>query len=246
MKGARLSKLAWLILMVAGTGVHCSAQEAYFFRVVSTQETCIVSLDPQGVLTWNNTVSNAQYRIEGARSLQGPWTTNLLNNEIQRTGLVVQARVPLYAVAGEVIVGIRADVSLEQANSWMQSYGLIWVPSFPTTFGCWVKVLSGSPGEYIPVLEASDLVSWAKQRGKPGGEPGVAYIMVQFNELATQDTAQQLINSIPGLQVDSFVVAPKYGLVYVPAGTEEMWIQIFESDPFVRYAELNQIMVLYN
>lgn len=245
MKNARLLGVAWLLLMLIAALDRCAAQEAYFFRIVSTQETSIVSMDCQGVLTWNNAVSNAPCRIEGTRSLHGPWKTNLICWQFERTNLLARARVPLYAAAGEILVAFEDTVSVQQANSLIQSNGLIWESHFPTTFRWWVKVTSGLPSDYIPLLEASDIVLWAQQRGKPDGEPGADYLLVQFNTLATQEAAEQLIGSFPGLQLDTLLVSLKWGLVYVPAGTEQNWIQLFESNPLVRYAELNAIVTTY-
>jgi hypothetical protein len=115
---------------------------------------------------------------------------------------------------------------------------------FPHAFAYWVKVVSGTPTNYIASLEASDLVGWAKQRGKSDGEPGASYLLVQFTTRATQETAQQLIASFPGLQLDAFLVAPNWGLVYVPAGTEQLWIGRFLTHPEVRDAELNRIVTI--
>jgi hypothetical protein len=231
--------------LLLGSGATAFGQDARFFRIVSTQQTSVVSIDCHGVLSWVNSVSNAPCRIEARSTLNSNWTSNFPTTTLQGSGLLARVRVPLFAAAGEIIVGFQDTVSEAQANALVQSYDLVWLSEFPHDFAYWVKVVSGAPADYIPSLESSDVVGWAKQRGKSDGEPGVSYLLVQFNNRATQETAQQLIASLPGLQLDSFLVAPKLGLVYVPEGAEELWIVRFQTHPEVRYAELNGRITIY-
>lgn len=148
-------------------------------------------------------------------------------------------------VPGDVIVGFHDNVSEEEANALIESYNLVWESHFPKMFSYWVKVSSGYPeyfiDDFIYDLEASDIVLWAKVRGNPEGEPGANYILVQFNTSATQETAQELINSFEGLEVSSILTAPKWDVVNVPVGQELQWIETFESENIVKYAELNGI-----
>jgi len=152
-------------------------------------------------------------------------------------------------VPGDVIVGFHDNVSEEEANALIESYNLVWESHFPKMFSYWVKVSSGYPeyfiydfiDDFIHDLEASDIVLWAKVRGNPEGEPGADYILVQFNTSATQETAQELINSFEGLDVSSIVVASKRGVVKVPDGSELQWIETFASENIVKYAQLNWI-----
>jgi hypothetical protein len=245
MKAKLIAILAIVGFQLLGLGATAFGQESGFFRIVSTQQTQVVSIDSHGVLSWVNSVSNAPCRIEACRSINGNWTSNFPSTTLQSTGMVARVRVPMLAVAGEIIVGFQDTVSEAQANALMQSFDLVWVSEFSHSFAYWVKVLSGTPADYIPRLEASDIVRWAQQRGKPDGETGASYLLVQFTTAATQETAQKLITTFPGLQLDSIVLAPKWGLVYVPAGTEQLWIARFLTHPEVRSAELNQIVSLY-
>lgn len=52
-------------------------------------------------------------------------------------------------VPGDVIVGFHDNVSEEEANALVESYGLTWESHFPTMFSYWVEVLSGSPRDFM-------------------------------------------------------------------------------------------------
>jgi len=69
-------------LVVAGT---CYAEDLQ-----------IVSLHSNGELTWSNRVTNAQYRVEWAGSLTGPWFTNDPQFSISSTSLVTTIQVPMH------------------------------------------------------------------------------------------------------------------------------------------------------
>lgn len=88
--------------------------------------------------------------------------------------------------------------------------------------------------DIIDNLETSNIVLWADVRGNR--------ILVQFNISATQETAQELINSFKDLEVSSINVAPKWGVVKVPIGQELQWIETFKNENIVRYAELNYLV----
>lgn len=163
-----LSVNLWaLVLTIAGFSGVAFSQESFYYRVVSTQQTRITAVTANGTLTWSNAMPNAWYRVEGKTALTNAWSANLPIREIARTGILTQVQVPLYSTAGEVIVGFHEEVSLEQVNALMESYGLIWRSYFPTMFSYWIRVLTGTPEDYIPQLEASDIVLWAHHRGNP-------------------------------------------------------------------------------
>jgi len=144
-------------------------------------------------------------------------------------------------VSGQVIVGFIDEVTKEEVDNFIQSYNLSWVSHFPTMFSYWVKVLSGSPADHIAELKSSNIVLWAESRGNPKGEAGSQYILIQFNSTATVATAKQLIDSFKNLEISSLNMASKWGVVTVPAGTEQKWIDTFETKAIVKYAELNRI-----
>ncbi|MDQ1254060.1 MAG: hypothetical protein QG646_3280 [Euryarchaeota archaeon] len=144
-------------------------------------------------------------------------------------------------VSGDVLVGFFDEVTEEEVDNLIKSYNLSWESHFPTMFAYWVKVLSGAPADHIAKLESSDIVYWAESRGYSDGEAGCRYILVQFNSTATVATASQLIDSFENLEITSLNVAPKWGVVAVPAGAEQQWIDTFETNAIVKHAELNII-----
>jgi len=160
------------------------------------------------------------------------------DKEIERNA---SGNLPNDYVSGEVIVGFNDEVTEEEVDNLIKSYNLSWESHFPTMFSYWVKVLSGSPADHIAKLESSDIVFWADSRGNPNGEPGCQYILVQFNSTATVATAKQLIDSFEDLEITSLNMASKWGVVTVPAGTEQQWINTLETNAIVKYAELNNI-----
>lgn len=147
-------------------------------------------------------------------------------------------------VPGDVIVGFYDNVTEDEATALVESYGLSWESNFPKMFSFWVKVLAGSPEYYIDDLESSDIVLLADYRGNPKGEPGAKYILVQFNIKAANQTAHQLIDSFDNLEVSSSDYGLKWGVVKVPEGKEQKWIETFEKENIVRYAQLNGIETL--
>jgi hypothetical protein len=105
-----------------------AAQESCFFRIVSTQETYIVSLDSKGLLTWTNAVDDAPCQVAAKRSLDGVWTNNLPTSPIQRTGHLAHVRVPLCRVLERWIVAFQPDMTLQQAGVLLDSYEMVWQP----------------------------------------------------------------------------------------------------------------------
>lgn len=142
---------------------------------------------------------------------------------------------------GEIIITFYDKVTEEEARALVKSHSLIWESHFPRLFRFWVKVLIGSPEDYIDDLESSNIVLWANHRGNPQGEPGAKYILVQFNIRATNETAHELIESFAGLKVSSSHYGLKWGVVKVPEGEEQKWMETFEKEDLVRHAQLNRI-----
>jgi len=140
---------------------------------------------------------------------------------------------PTY-VAGDVIVGFYDNVDEQEADAMFTRHGLTWTSGFSKNFSVWAEVVSGSPAEHVSRLSESPIVAWAEQRGSD--------ILVLFNETASVESAQALINADPGLRVRSVVLPPKWGLVHVEPGTEQAWIETLQKEPTVRYAQLNHIL----
>ena len=148
-------------------------------------------------------------------------------------------------VAGDVIVGFHDTVTEAQADAMFATHRLTWESSFPRDFSFWVEVESGELGPYLVRLSESPIVSWAKQRGNPNGRPGGVYILVMFGIQATLESAQALIDSLPGLSVSSMLRAPASGVANVEPGTERYWIEVLEREPIVKYAHPNWIIGYY-
>ena len=155
--------------------------------------------------------------------------TNLVN---------AQDYAPDNYVPGNIIVGFYDNTTEDEAIALVESYGLSWEPLSPKLFSFWVKVLMGSPEDYIDDLEDSNIVSWADYRGNPQGEADVKYILVQFNIRAIYEAAHELIDFFDGLEVSSIIYAPIWGRINVPEGEEQKWIETFEKEGIVKYAEL--------
>jgi fervidolysin-like protein len=145
---------------------------------------------------------------------------------------------PPYA-AGDVVVGFHDSVNEAQADAMFAVYGLAWRSYFSRRFTFWVEVVSGDPDVHAARLSESPIVTFAERRGNPNGRPDAVYIIVSFNEAATRESAQALIDSMPGLVVSSTLTPPKWGVALVEPGTEQHWIAVLEQEPIVRYAELN-------
>jgi hypothetical protein len=78
-------------------------------------------------------------------------------------------------------------------------------------------------GEVLVGFQAG--VAWAEQRGNPNGVPNVAYIIVEFNDTATDAAAQPLIDSIDGLRVSAPVVTSGFATVAARCGVvRDRWV----------------------
>ncbi len=61
------------------------AQDAYFFRIVSTQATHIVDFSPNTAITWSNAVAPALFQIEWTPDPRGFWLTNHFASTVSTT-----------------------------------------------------------------------------------------------------------------------------------------------------------------
>jgi len=154
------------------------------------------------------------------------------------TGLRQSTAAAPYKV-GDVVVGFYSETTEEQAGAMFAAHGLAWVSNFPKRFSYWVEVVSGDPEADVAWLNESPIVIFAERRGDPNGRPGADYIFVSFNETATTESAQALIDSRPGLLVSSTLVAPKVAIASVEPGQEQYWIEVLKKESIVRYATLN-------
>ena len=146
--------------------------------------------------------------------------------------------------AGQVLVVFNENVSEDESKNLIASQGLTFISSTPKMLNYWVKVLDGHPTDYIDSIESSDIVLWAKYRGNSQGNPETEYLLVQFNLKATQQTAQDLINSFDNLEIDfeTSVTSKSRGLVLVFPGSEYEWICKLKENERIESVELNGFM----
>lgn len=179
---------------------------------------------------------------------EGQWSVPAMNLEPNKAaagdGLTDNGS-SLNYVLGEILVGFNDNVTEEEADNLVKSYGLTWTSHFSKLFSYWVKVIRNSEIDYMEQINNSEIVLWARNKGYSQGEAGFQYILVQFNIKATDETAQELINSFDNLEVSSKNMVQKWGLVNVEKGKEQDWINTLKNESIVRYAELNYRVIVY-
>jgi hypothetical protein len=78
-------------LLVLGSHAVLHAQLGRFYRIVSTQETRILSfLCNDGQITWSNAIPDSECIIENAMACSGPWHTNFARTLVASYGLTLQ------------------------------------------------------------------------------------------------------------------------------------------------------------
>jgi hypothetical protein len=145
------------------------------------------------------------------------------------------------AIPGQIIVYFRDGVSEAEAGELVDSYGLSWEPHFPVMSSYQVIVSSDSTDYYIAELESKDIVMWVDDSGESGG---YEHLIINFREDATQAEISDLIGSFNDMEFNDMeyefeVVQPRWGVVEVPEGEEQDWIDTFEEYDTVRFAELD-------
>ncbi len=115
-------------LIIALVSCCAIAQEAAFFRIVSTQQTYIVSLNSSGVLVWTNTVAGAPCQVQVKRGLEGVWTNNFPMAPIHTNGPLGQTRVPMSQVLDRWIVAFQPTTTLAEAEALFDANEIIWQP----------------------------------------------------------------------------------------------------------------------
>ncbi len=146
-------------------------------------------------------------------------------------------------VRGVVLVGFYDNVTLEQANSLVESFGLTWENHFPTSFAAWIEVSSNAE-QYVAELTASPIVSWAEISGKNGGDPAKTYIIAQSKVNVTQLQMEALVAGMSDAKIVEYAVASKWGMVNVPVGSESAWVTTFAAQSIVKYAQLDNIIII--
>lgn len=137
-------------------------------------------------------------------------------------------------VKGSISVAFHTGIREEDADKMFKSYGLEYKANFPKLFSYWIKVEKGAAEDYLNKLNKSQIVLWAKERGKPHSDPTENYILVQFNLLASGNSADALIESIDGLVFYSVNKGGGWARVRVPVGSEDNWVLKFERHEIVK------------
>lgn len=147
-------------------------------------------------------------------------------------------------VHGQIIVGFRDDVIEDQAKDLISSYKLKLIDSnFKQSEMFVIHALPKDPLEDLKEI-SNKLVQKDKEiNGKDftilWAEPRGGNIIIQFNLRAKEEVAKEFIESF-NLKILLLSHGPKYGVIKVPEGDEQKWIEIFEKEDIVKYAELNQ------
>ena len=84
-------------------------KENLFYRVVSTQQTEVVSLDQDGVLVWTNTVSNALCRIETLRTFDANTNARLLTAGFDAGDVQTWIRMPPGEAETPIVLSVYSD-----------------------------------------------------------------------------------------------------------------------------------------
>jgi len=138
------------------------AIDSCFFRIVSTQETRIISFDANGVLAWSNSMaSTPPVRIEALQSLTGVWTNNFPSSQMQTNGPLSQVRVPLFDNVERWIVAFQPTNTLSQVGEILEEEELIWTPlAFDTMKMAVIYIL---PGTSLTNLTANPNVRYVEK-----------------------------------------------------------------------------------
>ncbi|MBN2517959.1 MAG: hypothetical protein JXB14_03870 [Candidatus Altiarchaeota archaeon] len=167
---------------------------------------------------------------------------------------------------GEIIVVFQDNAGEDEITNLVESYNLNWKEGYPhfgetSNFKAYVEL----PGDTIKNLSLIDEISdeiITKDGETHGGDYilagaypislvylekyGKALMVIGFNDRATEQKARELIGNFEGLEIKEMMVSEspskvtmRWGVVKVPEGEEQRWIETFESELIVKSAELN-------
>ncbi len=147
-------------------------------------------------------------------------------------------------VPGQLTIGFADTVTLASAKEFIAKQGLEPINlQFNSMLSMWVEIDSGTAEAHIRRLKADPTVLWAEKRGyaEADQKPNKEYLLIQFNLRASEASAKKLVDSQGGVAVKKVNSMPKWGVVAVPEGQEQMWIEKLRAFPFVRYVERNAV-----
>lgn len=184
----------------------------------------------------------AQVRVNIIEGIVSCFTVSLIPIPSADPDLDPEPEDELSFAAGEILVWFKDKVTLEEAQAIVSSFGV--TGSFRDVdwkmFSFHLKVNAGDVERVITKLKESGLVTWAEERG------GINNIIVQFNLKATEESARNLVYSIGNIEIVSVDGYFKWAKVCVPAGEEQFYINRFQTNENIKYAQLNFLIHLCN
>lgn len=135
----------------------CSAQDALFYRIVSTQKTLIMSIDPTGTLSWSNAAPRATCRIESTPSLNGGDPLLGLSREIVVTGsisTVCLANYPYDEKTLRTVVAGNSAFALDLYQKLAARGGNVFFSPFSIS-SAFAMVYAGARGETARQIESA-------------------------------------------------------------------------------------------
>lgn len=149
---------------------------------------------------------------------------------------------------GEVIVAFKRDVTRAQAVALIESYGLSFDPAGLLT-DIWIRVESdpapsgGLPplDEVVEELTRNEVVHQAMPQCYGTTAATDRCITVDFTHALTSEEVAAFVASFRGLTLLEDPSSRLSSLVCVDPGRESDWIDTFQAEDHVEYAEYNHI-----
>jgi hypothetical protein len=149
---------------------------------------------------------------------------------------------------GQVIVVFKEDVTRDRAATLIQSYGLSFDPSLLTDLYVWVESGPDASGrlpsldEVVQELTGNELVHEAFPECYNEAVDTDRCISVSFIRPLTSAEVAGFLSSFEGLTLLEDTTRLVWALVCVEPGRESAWIDTFEAQNIVKYAELNGLV----
>jgi hypothetical protein len=148
---------------------------------------------------------------------------------------------------GQVIVVFKQGVTRPQAAALIESYGLTFDPDLLTDLYVWLQ--SGPDAasrlrpldEVVEELAGNELVHEALPECYNETVDTDRCVTVFFTRGLTAEEVTAFLASFAGLTLLEDSTLPQYALVCVEPGQESDWIDTFEAQDGVKYADLNGI-----
>ncbi len=170
---------------------------------------------------------------------------------------------------GEIIVNFQDNASENEINNLIKSYNLTWKDEYPffvetDNFKVYVELPedimenSSLRSEVSNEIILKDREIYDNDYILTGAWPisfvyldeyNKSLMVIHFNDRATEQKAVNLINNFEELEIKEIIISEgdseiihKWGIIKVPEGEEQIWIDNFESESIVTSAEVNYIL----